>query len=75
MAITDDHAQPNAGIGEHSVLEGARRGHVSLRGRAGTILRDLYPPPPNPGFLSSSRVAATAMTVGVLLASIDAHVA
>ena len=38
-------------------------GHVSLRGRAAKILRDLYPPLPNPHLLSSSGAAATAMTV------------
>jgi hypothetical protein len=37
-------------------------GHVSLRGRAAKMLRDLYPPLPNPHLLSSSGAAATAMT-------------
>jgi len=38
-------------------------GHVGLLGRAAKILRDLYPPLPNPHLLSSSRAAATSMTV------------
>ncbi|CAI08076.1 probable regulator of chromosome condensation [Aromatoleum aromaticum EbN1] len=38
-------------------------GHVSLRGRAAKKLRDLFPPPSTPNSLSSSGVAAIAITV------------
>ena len=42
-----------------------RKNHLSLRGRAAKMLRDLYQPLPNPHLLSSSGAAATAMTVSV----------